>query len=1207
MCDHSRWASRFGPHIVAMTQSNTKEKELTLSDLIEILTGNEQNPVLLEKFFLVYRSFSSPSLLLRALSMRFESVNILSFQQKCVRFLIEWVENHSYDFMEGLEISEFWKDFKGLIKKICRILDLYKKGKVILATVEGRLKLLFECPGRQFLVAGVSPVFHSEVVNFLTVDLLVFAKQMTLIASHLYHKIHPFELLEEESSCSVVPQKVNLAVFENHVTRISRWSTFLLLTYSQKIQEHVFILEQFISLSHILMGLGNFSDALSIYESLSSSPLFKMNFEDFVSSHSRDVLSHVSMMWDNKFERMKEEVKLRVSGGFPCILSLRILQQTSENFEFPEEEGVAINYGKYTTQINKLRLFYLTKKEHYNFPVVANMRNYIEQMVNLPHFSDSDCHMCVAYLHNIFSQELEESKHNVWEEMESDQRLLSQQRSSTLHLPHLDEEEKKTEREQDSERGQDQKKGNHMSTVFKKPKLFLFAECNSDGVILKLVVPPGYPFDVESDFTIHESGISYKQTTFCGTLPRILSKTKLIEKLTSTEDHYLSLPFLLTFRSFSTPGEVLSLVCSRLPYPSLHHDDMISQEKYQRYVASRDLICKCTLEFLGKWMDNFPKDFQSDPLLLLSIQEWLVEVFPSVPSMQPPLSSLIFNSDVPPSIIEFLEKLHRRIHWLTRNTTNNTKSVNEDKQPTNNCLETHSFHFKEFDLAHQIAFMSWKFFQQIPISDFLDTKYKLSPSQEFINFAAWAERISYLVSSEISERTISEDEKKRSLSHWFRTAFILLDDCHDWHSALGIFQGINKIRNQPDGLTLFDGDNNCLYMELKITFGPYAFSSLYSIVSVSNNNNTKLRARSKKAKAKSLASNTNFDFETTAPASVPGPVPLHTTATSPSNHSPSPLLTPASVTPIPYIPTPTATPSPVHCTDAGVPTIDANIAIPAETPTPTTNPATVVSITNTNLNMNTNTNIDTDSSINTVKATNSLKVKLHTSQLSPPSVPLLFPILAEIEEVEALNPSYYTTDTRAQTLIQTDRMVEIYRVFNHFKFLSFRLECSYKSSLVIELWINELTPPCTHHPSHESQPNLTGSMMENIPFLKDKQQILKIIRTSESLREEIKNLVRGRVKLDLLEFRKNILPPINVNKVVETEFPGCKLETWTKYDETGSIYGIPKLVEVQMIVGKSGVHLCYSVDVSGPQKKTKSRQHQNPSLVSNTNKEIYSS
>lgn len=89
-----------------------------------------------------------------------------------------------------------------------------------------------------------------------------------------------------------------------------------------------------------------------------------------------------------------------------------------------------------------------------------------------------------------------------------------------------------------------------------------------------------------------------------------------------------------------------------------------------------------------------------------------------------------------------------------------------------------------------------------------------------------------------------------------------------------------------------------------------------------------------------------------------------------------------------------------------------------------------------------------------------------------------------------------------------------------------------------------------------------------------KSELLRLLKEDMVIRDEVKKVIRDRVRNELIAFGEDTVPTPNINSVVENLFPGAQVTTWKCNDPNGIINGTSRTSEIPVISTPEGNYVC---------------------------------
>lgn len=118
-----------------------------------------------------------------------------------------------------------------------------------------------------------------------------------------------------------------------------------------------------------------------------------------------------------------------------------------------------------------------------------------------------------------------------------------------------------------------------------------------------------------------------------------------------------------------------------------------------------------------------------------------------------------------------------------------------------------------------------------------------------------------------------------------------------------------------------------------------------------------------------------------------------------------------------------------------------------------------------------------------------------------------------------------------------------------------------------------------HNPSLGSSPHSFGSFSNQGTTSVDVESILKLVKTDQDFRNDLKAVIAETIKPELDKLKEELIAStekkkLNAEEIIEREFPGSTLEKWTHMDEQAVVYGFKEMISVDMIRYNNVSYLC---------------------------------
>ncbi|KAL7626961.1 cell division cycle- protein [Parahypoxylon ruwenzoriense] len=271
----------------------------TLLALVEQLTRHDKSDFSFNNtFLLTYRSFTTARELFELLVKRFniqppEGLSNADYEvwrdrkQKLIRFRVvniikSWFENFWMEEPnEGTRqlIRDVYAFARDTVKStetpgannLMTVLDQRLDGKEILS------KRMV-----QTVASNVPPPImpkNMKKLKFLDIDVMEFARQLTIIESKLYGKIKPTECLNKTWQKKVGENEQepapNVKALILHSNQMTNWVAEMILA-QMDVKKRVIVIKHFVSVADKCRGLNNFSTLTSIISALGTAPIARL-------------------------------------------------------------------------------------------------------------------------------------------------------------------------------------------------------------------------------------------------------------------------------------------------------------------------------------------------------------------------------------------------------------------------------------------------------------------------------------------------------------------------------------------------------------------------------------------------------------------------------------------------------------------------------------------------------------------------------------------------------------------------------------------------------------------------------------------------------------------------------------------------------------------------------------------------------------------
>lgn len=681
-------------------KANNLIRGATLVKLVERVTSEKYADTLAFQgdYLLTFRSFTTPQDLLKLMISRYNMAppKGLSYGQlqewktnkqkpirlRIINFLKNWLDRNWIDFIEDPALGNALSDFLNT--------DVMNSGNQTSAEQLGRLlqkkrddpnkerEAIFSTPPPKPMLPNVKKTSASSnsfgLMDFNSEEI---ARQLTLIEFNLYRAIKPWEFFNQSWTKKNKEQlSPNIISMIKRFNRVSGWvATEIVKT--DKLKDRIAVLVKFIEIGERCRFYNNFNALMAIVGGLGNSSIFRLKQTwAGLNNKQRELFEELKelMSRQQNFQKLRAHMK-NVNPPIIPYLGIFLTDLTFIEDGNPDmiENGTLINWVK------RRRLA----------AVLKDIQQYQQKPFNLeavPFIQD--------YLLN-------------YEPLDEDQSYkLSLQRETRAPDAGNDSAKKssgglfgrsKTDEKKPASDPKDTK-NRSQSTV---PAKATDDDENEDDEF-ELQYKQGYKFyekDSEQNIIIEKK--DDRDIIQAGLL------AKLCERLTYEkypDINYLT-AFMLTYRTFVTPTELLDLIIMRynVPPPTTTTPEVLEKFKQKKELPIQLRV----LNVLKTWVEKFFDDFNNDKALLTKLLEFVDKSMVTHPTMSRA------GENLKAQIVSKLEQQKEE----------GKKAYQFDKEPPQSILPTAEnptlLDYSPVELARQLTLMDFELFTAIKPLEYL--------------------------------------------------------------------------------------------------------------------------------------------------------------------------------------------------------------------------------------------------------------------------------------------------------------------------------------------------------------------------------------------------------------------------------------------------------------------------------------------------------
>ncbi|KAI9806795.1 MAG: hypothetical protein M1826_004638 [Phylliscum demangeonii] len=314
----------------------------TLAALVEQLTRHDKlDADFNHTFLLTYRSFTTAAELFDLLVQRFSiqpppglashhyqawvDVKQMPIRLRVVNILKSWFSHY---WMEGQDVASQARLRQAYDFAEQSITTSNTPGAApLMAVLDQRLRGL-DMHNRELVrnpnVAMPPPILPKSLrkLKFLDIDVVEFARQLTLLEAQLYVRIKPTECLlktwNDRSAKESPETHANLRALILHSNRLTNWVAEMIVTQAE-VKKRVLVIKHFIQVADRCRSMHNFSTLTAIISGLGASPISRLTRTwNQLKQSTKDTLESMRQLMDGKknFSLYRDTLHAAVP---PCI------------------------------------------------------------------------------------------------------------------------------------------------------------------------------------------------------------------------------------------------------------------------------------------------------------------------------------------------------------------------------------------------------------------------------------------------------------------------------------------------------------------------------------------------------------------------------------------------------------------------------------------------------------------------------------------------------------------------------------------------------------------------------------------------------------------------------------------------------------------------------------------------------------------------
>ncbi|KAJ3217300.1 hypothetical protein HK099_005530 [Clydaea vesicula] len=392
--------------------SDLSVKGGTLKGLLNYLLNDSISGSNFEsQFLLTYRTFTTSTILYEHLRQFFvENVNTKKLTSELVRVRVLevlelWVENYSEETEEDTKIlneilhlcqSKFLEHqkVKNAVDKLIQTVEEKKKGRLSKSFSSNSVFFL------KFSLNSPPPILPKNLlkISLLDIDPLELARQLTILESHDFISIKPFEFLNKEWSNKNSMEISNIKNAAKTFNMIMRWVAETVLNATE-IKLRAAYIKQFILTAERCRTLNNFNTLMSLLAGLNSAPVHRLRRTfDQLSSKTKAILDSIGtlMSTTKNYSAYRETLhhlqnSASSSAGIIPFLGCHLTDLTfiedgnpqflkiNNNQNHQQNKNKIINFSKRIRTSEVIKLILNCQRRIYNLTPIVEIQNFLKE------------------------------------------------------------------------------------------------------------------------------------------------------------------------------------------------------------------------------------------------------------------------------------------------------------------------------------------------------------------------------------------------------------------------------------------------------------------------------------------------------------------------------------------------------------------------------------------------------------------------------------------------------------------------------------------------------------------------------------------------------------------------------------------------------------------------------------------------------------
>ncbi|KAJ3120509.1 hypothetical protein HK100_012757 [Physocladia obscura] len=307
----------------------------TLGALIEKLTAHDASDAqFTQSFLLTYRAFTSTHELFMLLQQRYmlaappelnesELEDWKKHKRDIIRVRVfnvmkHWVENYCYDDEDDRKVLRMMKNFADTLMMEEAPNNAFQLSNLVDRREEYGIHMRVRTAqyNNKEFPASIKP-WNLRNIDFLELNPLETARQLTLMESIMYNKIQPVECLKKAWSAKENNQSPNIKGMIRMSNQIAAWTVTTILT-EPDVKRRGALIRQFVSIAEKCRALNNFCTLTTILGALNSASVHRLKKSWQLLGKRISVFKELCelMSLEKNFARYREALK---SANPPCI------------------------------------------------------------------------------------------------------------------------------------------------------------------------------------------------------------------------------------------------------------------------------------------------------------------------------------------------------------------------------------------------------------------------------------------------------------------------------------------------------------------------------------------------------------------------------------------------------------------------------------------------------------------------------------------------------------------------------------------------------------------------------------------------------------------------------------------------------------------------------------------------------------------------